>query len=35
MKVLIACEESYSLSTYGGTVGIIQARGNPGGKKIT
>lgn len=27
--------KSYSLSTYGGTVGIIQARGNPGGKEIT
>lgn len=27
--------KSYSLSTYGGTVGITQARGNPGGKEIT
>ena len=26
--------KSYSLSTYGGTVGITQARGNPGGKEI-
>lgn len=27
--------KSYSLPTYGGTVGITQARGNPGGKEIT